>query len=270
MNFDDVKRRGLVMLGCGKMGSAMLQGWLGRGLAPSSVQVIDPYPSDWLLAQGVQINQAPPDDTAVVVVAVKPQMMIEALPQIARFGGGGSLIISVAAGTPISFFEEHLGADSRVVRSMPNTPAAVGKGITAIVGNVAASTSDLELASSLLEAVGQVVQLDNEDQIDAVTGVSGSGPAYIFYMIDALAAAARAEGLPADMAMQLAKATVAGAGALAEDAPETPEQLRINVTSPNGTTQAGLEVLMDKDSGLAPLIRRTVGAAANRSRELKG
>ncbi|MGV6888007.1 pyrroline-5-carboxylate reductase [Rhodophyticola sp. SM2404] len=270
MNFDDVKRRGLVMLGCGKMGSAMLQGWLGRGLAPSSVHVIDPYPSHWLLAQGVQINQAPPDDAAVVVVAVKPQMMIEALPQIARFGGGGSLIISVAAGTPISFFEDHLGADSRVVRSMPNTPAAVGKGITAIVGNVAASTSDLELASSLLEAVGQVVQLDNEDQIDAVTGVSGSGPAYIFYMIDALAAAARAEGLPADMAMQLAKATVAGAGALAEDAPETPEQLRINVTSPNGTTQAGLEVLMDKDSGLAPLIRRTVGAAANRSRELKG
>ena len=153
---------------------------------------------------------------------------------------------------------------------MPNTPAAVGKGITAIVGNEAAGAADLDTAEGLLNAIGQVVRLESEDQIDAVTGVSGSGPAYIFYMIDALAAAGEAEGLPRDMAMQLAKATVAGAGALAEAAEETPEQLRINVTSPNGTTQAGLEVLMDETAGLAPLMRATVKAATDRSRELRG
>jgi pyrroline-5-carboxylate reductase len=153
---------------------------------------------------------------------------------------------------------------------MPNTPAAIGQGITAIVGNEAATAEDLAMAEALLSAVGQVVRLDDEDQIDAVTGVSGSGPAYVFYMIDALAAAGEAEGLAPDLAMALAKATVAGAGALATAAGESPEQLRVNVTSPNGTTQAGLEVLMDETTGLLPLIRRTVAAAAGRSRELRG
>ena len=270
MNFEDVKRRGLVMLGCGKMGSAMLQGWLGRGVPPSAVHVIDPYPSEWLKAQGVQINASLPDDAAVILVAVKPQMMVDALPQIAHYGGGGSLVISVAAGTPISFFEDNLGGQTRVIRSMPNTPAAIGKGISAIIGNAATQDGDLDLASSLLEAIGQVVRLENEDQIDAVTAVSGSGPAYVFHMIEALAAAGRAEGLSEGLAMTLAKATVAGAGALAEQSDDTPEQLRINVTSPNGTTQAGLEVLMDDKEGLGPLIRKTVAAAADRSRALKG
>ena len=270
MNFEDVKRRGLVMLGCGKMGSAMLQGWLGRGVPPSAVHVIDPYPSEWLKAQGVQINASLPDDAAVILVAVKPQMMADALPQIAHYGGGGSLVISVAAGTPISFFEDNLGGQTRVIRSMPNTPAAIGKGITAIIGNAVTQDGDLDLASSLLEAIGQVVRLENEDQIDAVTAVSGSGPAYVFNMIEALAAAGRAEGLSEGLAMTLAKATVAGAGALAEQSDDTPEQLRINVTSPNGTTQAGLEVLMDDKEGLGPLIRKTVAAAADRSRALKG
>jgi pyrroline-5-carboxylate reductase len=197
-------------------------------------------------------------------------MMADALPTVARFGGGATLFLSVAAGTPIATFEAALGAGTRIVRAMPNTPAAIGQGITAIVGNDAAGAEDLAMAEALLSAVGQVVRLDAEDQIDAVTGVSGSGPAYVFYMIDALAAAGEAEGLAPDLAMALAKATVAGAGALAASAGETPEQLRINVTSPNGTTQAGLEVLMDEGSGLAPLIRRTVGAAADRSRELRG
>lgn len=270
MNFDDVSRRGLVMLGCGKMGSAMLEGWLKGGLAPGSVHVIDPHPSDWVRAQGVVVNSDLPDDPAVALVAVKPQMMDEALPLLAPMGGGGTLIVSVAAGTPIARFEAVLGTATRVIRAMPNTPAAIGKGITAIIGNGSATAADLDMAEGLLGTIGQVVRLSTEDQIDAVTGVSGSGPAYVFYMIDALAAAARAEGLPDDMAMQLAKATVAGAGALAEAAAETPEQLRINVTSPNGTTQAGLEVLMNEGSGLMPLMRGTVAAAANRSRELKG
>ncbi len=257
------------MLGCGKMGSAMLEGWLKRGLDAAAVHVIDPYPSDWLSAQGVAINADLPADPAVLMIAVKPQMMQAALPQVARFGGGGTLILSVAAGTPVTAYESAFGSGTRVVRSMPNTPAAVGKGITAIVGNTAATAADLDLAENLLSAIGQVVRLETEDQIDAVTGVSGSGPAYIFYMIDALAAAGEAEGLPPDLAMQLAKATVAGAGALAEAAAETPEQLRINVTSPNGTTQAGLDVLMDDATGLMPLMRATVAAAAGRSRELK-
>lgn len=269
MNFEDVKARGLIMLGCGKMGQAMLEGWLAQGVPAGSVWVIDPYPSDWVKAQGIHVNADLPADAAVAIVAVKPQYMDGALPQLKPLGGSQSLIISVAAGTPISVFEDVLGADTKIIRAMPNTPAAVGKGITAIVGNDAATDADADLAEALLSAVGQVVRLSHEDQIDAVTGVSGSGPAYIFYMIDALAAAARAEGLPDDMAMQLAKATVAGAGALAEDADETPEQLRINVTSPNGTTQAGLEVLM-ADNGLMPLMRATVAAAAGRSRELKG
>lgn len=270
MDFNEISRRGLVMLGCGKMGSAMLAGWLERGLDPASVHVIDPHPTDWLRAQGVAINADFPDDPAVLMIAVKPQMMQAALPQVARFGGGGTLILSVAAGTPIAAYEAAFGQTTRVIRAMPNTPAAVGKGITAIIGNAAAGPDDLDMAEGLLLAIGQVVRLSDEDQIDAVTGLSGSGPAYIFYMIDALAAAGVAQGLPLGMAMQLAKATVAGAGALAEEAAETPEQLRINVTSPNGTTQAGLGVLMDEAAGLMPLIGATVAAATTRSRELKG
>ncbi len=270
MDFQEINRRGLVMLGCGKMGSALLEGWLAGGLAPGSVHVIDPHPSDWLTAQGVHVNGELPGDPAIALIAVKPQMMEAALPQLRSYGGGGTLMISVAAGTSIAAYEAAFGAGTRVIRAMPNTPAAVGKGITAIIGNDAASDADAEIATGLLSAVGQVVRLESEDQIDAVTGVSGSGPAYVFYMIDALAAAGQAEGLPPDMAMQLAKATVAGAGALAEAAEDTPEQLRINVTSPNGTTQAGLEVLMNAEAGLAPLMRATVHAATTRARELKG
>ena len=148
------------------------------------------------------------------------------------------------------------------------TPAAIGKGITAVIGNEAVSTEGVDEAVQLLQAVGQVVRLENEAQIDAVTGVSGSGPAYVFHMIETLAAAGKAQGLPAEMAMQLAKATVAGAGALAEEANESPSQLRVNVTSPNGTTQAGLEVLMDVETGLPTLINKTVAAATGRSKEL--
>jgi pyrroline-5-carboxylate reductase len=270
MAFSEIARRGLVMLGCGKMGSALLEGWLDRDLPPEAVHVVDPHPSDWLRRTGVMLNRDLPESPAVVLLAVKPQMMAEALPQVARFGGGGTLFVSVAAGTPIAAFETALGAGTRIIRSMPNTPAAIGQGITAIVGNSAAGPDDLAMAEALLSAVGQVVRLEAEDQIDAVTGVSGSGPAYVFHMIETLAEAGVAEGLPSDLAMALAKATVAGAGALAMSADGTPEELRVNVTSPNGTTQAGLEVLMDAGSGLGPLMRRTVAAAANRSRELRG
>jgi pyrroline-5-carboxylate reductase len=268
MDMSFVAERGLVLLGCGKMGSAMLEGWLKDGLPASSVWVQDPYPSDWVQASGVHVNVELPAQPAIVLVAVKPQIMAEALPVLQPMGNGETLFVSVAAGIGIAHYEEVLGADTPVIRAMPNTPAAVGKGITAIIGNTKAAAAQMDLAQSLLEAVGQVVRLESEGQMDAVTGVSGSGPAYVFHMIETLAAAGEAQGLAPELAMALAKATVAGAGALAESADETPAQLRGNVTSPNGTTQAGLEVLMDDAAGLPPLMVKTVAAAAERSREL--
>lgn len=269
MEMTGIAEGGLVLLGCGKMGSAMLEGWLDRGLPKSSVWVIDPNPSDWLKGTGVHLNVDLPATPAIVLIAVKPQMMGEALPSLARMGGGPTLFVSVAAGTPIAAYEAALGGESAIVRAMPNTPAAVGRGITAIIGNDHATAQHLDLAEGLLRAVGQVVRLDDEEQMDAVTGLSGSGPAYVFHMIECMAQAGEAQGLPPALAMQLAQATVAGAGALAEAAAETPAELRRNVTSPNGTTQAGLTVLMDEAEGLPPLMIRTVGAAADRSRELR-
>ena len=267
MQDTDLARRGLALLGCGKMGSAMLAGWLARGLPADSVRVQDPNPSDWLQAQGVHINEGFGDSPAVVLIAVKPQMMGEALPALQDLPKGDTLFVSVAAGTPITTYEAHLG-DVPIVRAMPNTPAAVGKGITAIIGNARTSDAHLKTAEDLLSAVGEVVRLEDESQMDAVTGVSGSGPAYVFHMIECMTTAGVAQGLPEELAMQLAKATVAGAGALAMQAEEDPAQLRVNVTSPNGTTQAALEVLMDEAEGFPPLLKRAVAAAADRAREL--
>ena len=265
---DTINRNGLVLLGCGKMGSAMLAGWLARGVDPGAVWIIDPQPSDWLRAQSVHLNADLPPAPAVVVVAVKPQMMGAALPALQALGNGDTLFVSVAAGTPLAAFEAALGARTPVVRAMPNTPAAVGRGITAIVANTHAGTDGLALAETLMAAVGQVVRIDHESQMDAVTAVSGSGPAYVFHLIETLAAAGEAEGLAPELAMQLARATVAGAGALAEGSEETPGQLRVNVTSPGGTTAAALAVLMDPDTGFPALLPRAVTAAAARSREL--
>jgi pyrroline-5-carboxylate reductase len=270
MDMTDIADRGLVLLGCGKMGSAMLAGWLDGGLPATSVWVLDPYPSDWLKQTGVTINGGLPQNPAIVLIAVKPQMMGDALPGLQALGNGDTLFISVAAGISCASYEAMLGEKTPIVRAMPNTPAAIGRGITALIGNGRSSGADMDLAETLLSAIGQTVRLQSEDQMDAVTGVSGSGPAYVFHLIETLAAAGAAQGLPADLAMKLAKATVAGAGALAEAAEEDPAQLRVNVTSPNGTTQAALEVLMDKDSGFPPLLSRAVAAAANRSKELSG
>jgi len=266
MSFGDIGERGLVLVGCGKMGGAMLRGWLASGLAPGSVWVIDPYPGDWLGETGVHVNAGLPEDPSVVVVAVKPQMMGEALPGLQALTN--TLVVSIAAGTRISTFEEVLGGSTPVVRAMPNTPAAIGRGITALVGNPEVSDDRMDLAEALLAAVGQTVRLESEDQMDAVTAVSGSGPAYVFHLIETLAAAGVAEGLPKELAMTLARATVAGAGALAEAADEGPDQLRVNVTSPGGTTAAALGVLMDESHGFPALLRDAVKAAAHRGREL--
>ena len=269
ISIEDVRSRGLVLVGCGKMGSAMLRGWLEGGMPPESVWVTEPNPSDWLRGAGVHLNQVVPGEPALALVAVKPQSMGGALPTLAALGGGGTLFISVAAGTPIAQFEAALGPGTPVVRAMPNTPAAIGRGITALVANEAAGEAGLSVAEELLSAVGRTVRLETEAQIDAVTAVSGSGPAYVFHLIETLAAAGTAEGLPPDLALELARATVAGAGALAEATGTDPARLRADVTSPGGTTAAALAVLMDSGTGFPPLLRRAVAAAAERSRELR-
>jgi len=258
----------LVLLGCGKMGGAMLEGWLKGGLARSAVQVIDPFPSDWLKAEaarGVAVNPVELAPAAVAVIAVKPQMMSQAAPQLVALAGQGTVFLSIAAGTPIAAFEAMFGTGAPIIRAMPNTPAAVGRGISALIGNGAVTETQMAMAEVLLGTVGQTVRLDSEEQMHAVTGLSGSGPAYVFHLIEAMAAAGVAAGLPPDLAMRLARATVAGAGALADASPEPAGQLRIDVTSPGGTTAAGLAVLMPE---LAGLMTATIAAAAGRSREL--
>jgi pyrroline-5-carboxylate reductase len=255
------------------MGSALLEGWLARGLPPTAITVLDPNPSsrlDALASQGLRLNGDPPPDAVVAVLAVKPQTMQAALPRLAGLGGGGTVFLSIAAGTPLRALGAALGERTPVVRAMPNTPAAIGRGVTALVGNAAAREEDLQLAEALMGAVGQTVRLRSEAQMDAVTALSGSGPAYVFLMVEALAAAGEAEGLDAALALRLARATVAGAGQLAETTDAPPARLREDVTSPGGTTAAALEVLMNDADGLKPLLRRAVGAAAARSRELAG
>ena len=264
----DAGLRRLLLLGCGKMGSAMLEGWLARGLAPAQVVVLEPRPSDWLVGlagHGLALNPDEIGEATAAVLAVKPQTMAEAAPRLKPLAGGGTLFVSIAAGTPIRAFEEMFGAETPIVRAMPNTPAAIGEGISALIGNARAGEAEMALAEALMQAVGRTARLEAEAQMDAVTGLSGSGPAYVFHLIEAMAAAGEAEGLPPELATDLARATVSGAGALAGRSAESAEQLRINVTSPGGTTAAGLAVLM---ADLPDLMRRTVHAAAERSREL--
>ena len=218
----------------------------------------------------MRLNEALPASPAMVLVAVKPQIIAEALPAIAGLGGGDTVFLSIAAGATLARFEAMLGAATPIIRAMPNTPAAIGRGITALIGNAAATGAQLALAERLLGAIGQTVRLEDEAQMDAVTAVSGSGPAYVFHLIETLAAAGEAEGLPPPLALHLARATVAGAGALAEASDEAPGQLRVNVTSPGGTTAAALKVLMDEARGFPALLPEAVRAAAARSRELAG
>jgi pyrroline-5-carboxylate reductase len=255
------------------LGSALLEGWLAGGLDPAAITVLEPTPSPCLadLARnGLSLNRPLPPDPAVAVLAVKPQSMGAALPALVALGNGTTLFLSIAAGTPIAAFEAAIGDRTPIVRAMPNTPAAIGRGITALVGNALADEPALALAETLMRAVGRTVRLDDEAQMDAVTAVSGSGPAYVFLLTEALAAAGEAEGLAPDLALALARATVAGAGALAEASDQPPSQLRADVTSPGGTTAAALGVLMEDGAGLPALLRRGVAVAAARSRELAG
>ena len=264
-----VLRRPLLLVGCGKMGSAMLAGWRESGIVAAGVHIVEPAG-----AAGTAVVARAEDlpaalDPEVVVFAVKPQQMAEVAPQYRRFVKAGTLFLSIAAGTPIRFFEERLGKDAAVVRAMPNTPAAIGRGITVACPNAKATAAQAELAQSLLEAVGEAVIVRDEALLDPVTALSGSGPAYVFLMIEAMADAGVAAGLPRDLAARLALVTVAGAGQLALESTEPPSKLRENVTSPAGTTFAALQVLM-ADEGMPSLMKRAIGAATRRSRELAG
>lgn len=264
----------LMLVGGGKMGQAMLGGWLENGVLAENIVVIEPGPAATDIRQKTRcrvcsdIQDIPtafqPD---VVILAVKPQMMDAVAPLYRPYADKGAVMLSIAAGTRIAFFEEIYGVEAALVRTMPNTPAAIGRGMLVGYANANVSTQQQEICQFLLEAVGNVAWIDDEKYLDAVTGLSGSGPAYIFYMIECMTAAGIDAGLPEELALQLAQTTVAGAGELARQSDESAAVLRQNVTSPNGTTAAGLEVLMAED-GLKPLISRTVAAATRRSREL--
>jgi pyrroline-5-carboxylate reductase len=263
----------LVLVGAGKMGGAMLEGWLNGGADPAKIVALDPSPPPEVkrLLEDRAVRLNPPvasiADAEVIIIAVKPQLMEEVLPTIVPLKSSRPLVLSIAAGKTIATFERHFGASAAVIRTIPNTPAAVGRGITAMAQNANVSPAQLEMARSLLSAVGEVVTVENEAMIDAVTAVSGSGPAYVFYLTECLAAAGEKVGLPPALAMQLARATVAGSGELMRQSGTDAATLRQNVTSPKGTTYAALQVLMAED-GMQPLFDRAIAAATNRSREL--
>lgn len=264
----------LVLAGAGNMGGAMLAGWLAGGLDPRRIVVQDPSPppaiAELLAQHGITshatlpVREAPP---AVLLIAVKPQIMEEVFPPLAKRAGPGTLVLSIAAGKTIAGFERHLAKGIAVVRSIPNTPAAVGRGITVATPNAHVTAAQRVLCDTLLGAIGEVGWVDDEALIDPVTAVSGSGPAYVFYLTECLAAAGVKAGLAPDLAMRLARATVSGSGELMRQSDLGPDQLRKNVTSPNGTTYAALQVLMSS-TGLEPLMTEAVAAATRRSREL--
>ena len=268
----------ILLAGAGKMGSAMLEGWLALGLAPEMIAVIEPQPSREIAAlreRGLRLN--PPrdalGDVAAVVIAVKPQVAGEVMPALAPFVGGSTVVLSIMAGRTLQFLAagfavEHL-ARAAIVRAMPNTPAAIGRGMTVAVANARVSDAQRALVDALLSAVGIVEWVADEALMDAVTALSGSGPAYVFLLAEAMARAGTVAGLPAALAATLARATVAGAGELLHRSPLDAATLRQNVTSPGGTTAAALEVLM-AEGGLERLMTAAIAAATKRSRDLAG
>lgn len=260
----------VVLVGAGKMGLALARGWIAGGLPPAQLVMVDPKPGEATVAfakeHDVRLLDSPIGILVhVLVLAVKPQVVKDVMAEIAPAVGPHTMVLSIVAGTQIAAIANMLPTE-RIVRSMPNTPAQLGKGISGAVG-YRITDADREVADSLLKAAGQVLWFDEEARLDAVTAVSGSGPAYVFYMVECLAMAAMRQGIDAGQAMQLARQTIIGAGALL-DAEATPAaQLRENVTSPKGTTYAALQVLMGPD-GLEQLVDRAVLAAKRRSEEL--
>jgi len=263
----------ILLVGFGNMGQALVRGWLGRGRAASRIVVVDPAPAARAVADELGVTAAADVGAVtrvghdVVVLAVKPNQLAASLPACARWATASTVFLSIAAGKTIAQLGAGLGGAAAIVRAMPNTPAAVGHGMTALVANKAVTMAQRTLCTELLSAVGAVAWVDDERHIDAVTGVSGSGPAYVFLFIECLERAAVDVGLDPKLAKQLALATVAGAGAYAAAADASAAELRRRVTSPNGTTQAALDVLL-AEPGLRELMTRAVRAATERSREL--
>jgi pyrroline-5-carboxylate reductase len=260
----------IVLAGAGKMGGAMLTGWLARGLDAKRVAVLEPQPSAEIIAlaaKGVRLNPSPKNvgDVATLVVALKPQSFREAGSALRLFAGPSTLVVSIMAGTTIASIAEVCGGS--VVRAMPNTPAAIGRGITVAVAAKNVSANQRAVADALLRATGSVEWVDDEGLMDAVTAVSGSGPAYVFLLAEELARAGVEAGLPEELATKLARETVAGSGELLHRSDAPSATLRQNVTSPGGTTAAALDVLMGPD-GMQSLIIRAVAAATRRSKEL--
>lgn len=264
----------ILLVGAGQMGGALLTGWLRLGLDPSRVTVMDPSPpaNIWAVISAAKVPLNPPEVRIadVLVLAVKPQLSEQVMPGLARFCGPESVVLSVMAGKTVAGMARHFGPKAAIIRTIPNTPAAVGRGMTGAFANAPVTASRRMLIDTLLSAVGRVAWVDDEALIDVVTAVSGSGPAYVFYLAEALAQAGIKAGLPHELAEAVARATVEGAGELLYRSPDvTPATLRQNVTSPNGTTHAALSVLMASD-GLSPLLVQAVDAATRRSRELAG
>jgi len=262
----------LLLVGCGKMGGAMLEGWMARGLKAADVVIAEPIDALRPRTQGLRAVASTSDvarTPEIVVLAVKPQSMDGVLPDLKRFADEGSVFLSIAAGKTLKYFASHLGSTAKVVRSMPNTPAAVRQGITVATASTGVSDAEQKRCHQLLEAVGQVLWVDDEALMDPVTALSGSGPAYVFLLVEAMAAAGARLGLSPDMAMQLARATVVGSGELLKQSSEPAAQLRVNVTSPGGTTAEALKVLMATD-GIQPVFDKALAAASRRSKELAG
>jgi pyrroline-5-carboxylate reductase len=263
----------VVLVGAGKMGAALLEGWISLGVDPTRIAIIEPQPTAALAAfaaRGLRINApAASLHAAAIVIAVKPQIAPHVMPEVAALMAPSTVALSIMAGRTLTFVAGVLPPGAAVVRAMPNTPAAIGRGITVAVPNAAVSSAQRRLADALLAATGAVEWIDDEALMDAVTAVSGSGPAYVFLLAECLARAGEKAGLPRGLAARLARATVAGSGELLQRSPDGAAVLRHNVTSPGGTTAAALDVLMAPD-GLEPLMERAIAAATKRGRDLAG
>jgi pyrroline-5-carboxylate reductase len=259
----------IFLVGAGRMGGALLRGWLAAGFPAASLTVKEPQPSPDMAALLKEngIADQPSSAPRVLVLAVKPQIMAKVLDEVAPHAEPLTAVLSIAAGRTVASIGRHFAPNAAIVRAMPNLPAEIGRGMTAAFANPHVTGAQRDLCGKLLSAAGDVAWIGEEGYLDAVTAVSGSGPGYVFYLVECLAAAGRDAGLPSDLAEKLARATVEGAGELLRRSALSPAQLRENVTSPGGTTAAGLSVLM-REPGLTGLMRETVAAAAQRSREL--
>ncbi len=272
MSIEEAQRDTVLLVGAGRMGGSMLQGWLAQGIAGSRIVVIDPHPSDAIMSlceqHGVSLNPKTPAPIDVLILAVKPQMLDACTPGVEPWAGPGTAVVSILAGRTLADLAGRFPRAAGCVRAMPNLPVSVGRGVTGMASDGRLGALALDRVEGWLGSVGIVERLPHEDQIDMVTAVSGSGPAYVFLLAEALAKAGERLGLAPDLAARLGRATVEGAGELMHRSPDVePATLRQNVTSPGGTTAAALAVLM-ADDALGPLLDRAVEAAFRRAQEL--